>query len=60
MPPEANPEAMALLQRLPDRPVPITWKTAGEAAGADAMDAMRAWTIFFRDSYGDAAAAARR
>ena len=58
--PEANPEAMALLQRLPDRPVPITWKTAGEAAGADAMDAMRAWTIFFRDSYGDAAAAARR
>lgn len=55
--PEANPEAMALLQRLPDRPVPITWKTAGEAVGANAMDAMREWTIFFRRSYREAEAA---
>jgi hypothetical protein len=58
--PEANPEAMALLQRLPDRPVPIAWKTAGEAAGSNAMEAMREWTVFFRDSYREAEAAATR
>ena len=51
---------MALLQRLPDRPVPIAWKTAGEAAGSNAMEAMREWTVFFRDSYREAEAAARR
>ncbi|MGI5867906.1 MAG: ABC transporter substrate-binding protein [Kiritimatiellia bacterium] len=55
--PEANPEAAALLERLPDRPVPITWKTAGEATGSDAMEAMREWTLFFRNSYHEAKAA---
>ncbi len=59
--PEANPEAVALLERLPDMPLPITWKTAGDtSAKYDAIDYMRQWTSFFRQSYTDAKAAVRR
>lgn len=59
--PEKNPEAMAILERLPNKPMPITWKNAGEtAAKYDTIDYMREWTIFFRNSYGEAGRATRR
>ncbi len=59
--PEVHPEAMALLRRLPDRPVPISWGTALQAASWDPLTTSREWTLFFRRSYREAAdrAAAR-
>ena len=58
--PEANPEAIALLERLPNMPLPITWKTAGDTSSKyDAIDYMRQWTSFFRQSYTEAKAAVR-
>lgn len=58
--PEKNPEAMALLGRMPDKPLPITWENAGRIASEyDTMDYMREWVIFFRNSYKEAESAAR-
>ena len=48
--PEAHSEAMQLLTRLPDYPVPFDWKNSLNVSG-DRLDYMREWTIFFRDSY---------
>jgi len=59
--PEANPEAVAIMERLPDAPLPITWKTAGDtAAKYDTIDYMREWIAFFRKSYTEAEAAVHR
>ena len=59
--PEANPEAMALLERLPDAPIPIAWSTAGDtAAQYETIDYMRQWTACFRKSYREAEAAVRQ
>lgn len=59
--PEANPEAVALLERLPDAPIPIAWHTAGEtAAKHETIDTMRQWTVFFRNSYREAEAAVQK
>lgn len=58
--PENNPEAMELLGRMPDTPLPITWENAGRIVSEyDTMDYMREWVIFFRESYREAEAAAR-
>lgn len=54
--PEAQPEAMRLLTRLPDTPVPFDWKNSMAVPG-ERLDYMRAWTIFFRNSYRETRAA---
>ena len=63
--PEACPEAMALLERLPDEPYAINWanvtkarKDPSLAKGLSGTDLQTAWTIFFRRSYAEARAAA--
>ncbi len=56
--PQAQPEAMRLLARLPDRPEPLTWSSAlSMARQYDRLDYMREWTLFFRKSYREAEAA---
>ncbi len=50
--PEANPQAMALLEALPDTPYPLTWKTAiTDYASVPRADLLHAWTAFFRQQY---------
>jgi ABC-type Fe3+ transport system substrate-binding protein len=57
--PAANPRAMALLTALPDRPVPLDWRSAvGAYARADRLDYLRQWNGFFRARYREAQAAA--
>ncbi len=56
--PNAQPEAMALLTRLPQAPVPFTWKDSLNVPG-ERIDYMREWTLFFRESYKEAEAAVR-
>jgi len=57
--PEANPGAMALLQRLPDSPEPLTWAGAMTIGKRhDSLDYVREWTRFFRASYTEAERAA--
>jgi ABC-type Fe3+ transport system substrate-binding protein len=59
--PGANPAAMAVLRRLPDDPLPLTWRTAVcEYARADRMDVLRRWTAFFRSRYREARDAVAR
>lgn len=57
---EQQPEAMALLVRLPTVPDPVTWSSALYITREhDRLDYMREWTLFFRKSYAEAEAAAR-
>ena len=57
--PAANPRAMALLTALPDKPVPLDWRSAiGAYAKADRLDYMRQWNAFFRARYREAREAA--
>ena len=59
--PAQNPAAMARLSALPDRPVPLDWRSAiGAYAHADRLEYLRAWTAFFRARYREARAAAGR
>jgi hypothetical protein len=53
--PEANPEAMALLRRLPPG---VDWSSAPAVAKRNAMDLSREWTLFYRASYREAEEAA--
>ena len=53
--PEANPAAMSALCRLPPN---LSWSSAPTLARGNAMDLSREWTLFFRDSYREAAALA--
>ncbi|NQU10817.1 ABC transporter substrate-binding protein [bacterium] len=47
--------ALALLQRLPDRPEPLTWRSAPRIMREhDRLDYLRDWTAFFRASYREA------
>ena len=64
--PEACPGAVALMQRLPQRPYPVDWRHVTAAAkdkslagGMSSTDVQTEWTKFFRASYREAAAAAR-
>lgn len=58
--PEKHADAVQLMARMPDRPVPLTW-TSALAIGKShrRLDYMREWTIFFRQSYREAELAAR-
>ncbi|NLB68198.1 MAG: extracellular solute-binding protein [Lentisphaerae bacterium] len=57
--PENNAEAMELLRRLPDKPLPVNWRNASAiTSDHDTMDYMREWVIFFRESYKEAARSA--
>ena len=54
--PGANPEAMAVLNRLPRHPVPVTWKTAiTDYNHIPRLQYMREWTADFRANYREAA-----
>ncbi len=58
--PGANPAAMEALERLPEKPRPLDWRSApGIFAEHDAFDTMREWTIAFRAHYREAREAAR-
>jgi hypothetical protein len=53
--PAAQPRALALLQRLPDRPEALTWALAPDVGKRhDPLEVMREWTKFFRASYDEA------
>ena len=63
--PEACPEAMALLQRMPDEPYEINWENVTAARrdksmlkGLSSTDLQTEWTKFFRRSYREAREAA--
>lgn len=65
--PEAVPEAVQLLERLPLDPYPIDWRHVTEAArnpaltaGLSETDILSMWTAHFRASYREAEAVARR
>ena len=59
--PEACPEAMQLLQRLPDTPEPLTWGNASSYLKQHGqIETMRDWTHFYRRSYDEAYQAATR
>lgn len=65
--PDACPEAVALLERLPAEPYPVDWAHVTAAAkdksllkGMNTADLLSAWTSFFRASYREAEAVARR
>jgi len=50
--PQALPEAMAVLERMPDRPEPLTWTSALEIPKRyDTLEYMREWTVCFRQNY---------
>lgn len=50
--PAAWPQAMALMETLPDRPEPLTWAVAPELARrTERMDLLRHWTLFYRERY---------
>ena len=58
--PAANPEAMRLLEALPAKPVPLTWRSAvTDYAKVPRLDYLREWTAFFREQYRQAEAAAK-
>lgn len=58
--PQAQPEAMRLLARMPDQPEPLTWGSVATLdQRVDSMTTMRAWTGFFRQSYREAQEAIR-
>lgn len=54
--PEANPEAMELIKRLPTRPIPVTWKSAvTDYKKISRLEYMRIWTAEMRENYNKAA-----
>lgn len=53
--PEANPEAIAAFEALPDSPLPLDWRSAiTDYRDVSRMDRLREWTAFFRRQYGEA------
>jgi len=65
--PDACPEAMRLLERMPDEPYEVNWSNVTAARKDKAMlkglsptDLQTEWTKFFRRSYREARAAAER
>ncbi len=59
--PACNPEAMALLRRLPTKPVPVTWESAvTDYRKIKRLEYMREWTAEMRANYRAAAALATR
>jgi ABC-type Fe3+ transport system substrate-binding protein len=59
--PEKNPEAMRLLEALPEKPQPLTWESAVSTyAKVPRSEYLREWTAFFRRQYRLAEASARQ
>ena len=59
--PDANPEAMALLEKMPEKPFPVTWASAvTEYRSVPRLEYMRVWTSEFRANYRQAARLASR
>ncbi len=59
--PAANPEAVRLLEALPQKPVPLTWRSAiAEYTQIPRLEYLREWTAFFREQYRRAEAAAKK
>ena len=59
--PEANPEAMEILKRMPVEPVPVTWESAvKDYKKISRLEYMREWTAQMRANYREAAAVAAR
>lgn len=57
--PARNPAAMRLLEAMPDRPLPLTWRSAiTEYGNVPRLECLRVWTGFFREQYRRAEAAA--
>jgi hypothetical protein len=57
--PSACGEAVVLLARMPDRPEPLTWRSAPDIVRRHpTIDYMREWTLFFRRSYAETRALA--
>lgn len=55
--PDRQPKAMGLMQRFPEAPASMRWSALVEdAAKCDRIKLLREWTIFFRNSYREAAA----
>lgn len=53
--PDAQPEALHALQRMPDRPEPVSWESVLTIhTRFPRLEYMREWTIFFRKSYREA------
>ncbi len=58
--PEAQPVAVSLLERLPDDPEPLTWRSAvAPAVPMRRHERLAAWTAWFRRSYRESLAAVR-
>lgn len=58
--PEAQPRALALLERLPDVPEPLTWRSAlTPAVSMRRHERLATWTAWFRRSYRESQAAVR-
>ena len=56
--PQTQPRAVALLERMPDWPEHLSWRSAlSVSRNHSRLDYMREWTIFFRRSYREAARA---
>lgn len=50
-----QPEAVRLMERMPDTPEPITWSQAPDYLNTfSQLEIMKSWTIFFRKSYREA------
>lgn len=50
--PDRQPEAMAILQALPEKPEPVTWRSAPKILRTqNRLDTMRDWTLFYRARY---------
>ncbi len=53
--PTANEEAMALILKMPTRPIPVDWRSAvGEYRSIPRLDYMREWTAELRANYREA------
>ncbi len=53
--PDANPEAIAVFEMLPDTPIELDWKSAiTDYKSVSRMDRLRLWTSFFRRQYREA------
>ncbi len=58
--PEACPDAMTVLERLPELPEPLTWRSGLTLyARHDRLDLLREWTVQFRAQYAEAARLAK-
>ena len=59
--PQDNAEAMKCFEELPNKPIPLTWRSAlSMTKQYDKIDYMREWTLFFRETYEKARVAAER